>query len=303
MPEVAVVADSSCSLPAGIVSRYAIRIVPLNLVIDGESFLDGDHTAPSFYERLSRAGGRFSTASPSPGDFLRVFQEAATQATAILCITLSSRYSATFAAASDAARLFLEERPGFPLQIWDSRNLAMAHGLVVLAAAKAAAAGEGPDACREAAEVVAGRVHLVGMLDTLDYLAISGRIPRAAAWAGSLLQIKPILEADREEVRAVERVRTRPRAMRRLLELTQNRVDKDVPLHVAVAHTNAPELAEELRDLLQGALRPEELLMCEFTAVMGVHTGPGLVGLAFYNDVETGPSSFRDLAAASTPVS
>jgi len=297
------VADSSCSLPAGTVSCYRIRIVPLSLVVDGESFLDGDQAAPSFYERLSRAGGRVSTASPPPGDFLRVFQAAAAQSTAILCITLSSRYSATFAAASEAARLFLEERPGFPLQIWDSRNLAMAHGLVVLAAAKAAADGEGLNACRKAAEGVAERVYLVGMLDTLDYLARSGRIPRAAAWAGSLLQIKPILAADREEVRAVERVRTRPRAMRRLLELVENRVGQNTGLHVAVAHTNAPDLAEDLRELVDRTLRPKELLMCEFTAVMGVHTGPGLVGLAFYNDIETGPSPVRELAAASTPVS
>jgi DegV family protein with EDD domain len=119
------------------------------------------------------------------------------------------------------------------------------------------------------------------MLDTLHYLALGGRVPKAAAWATSILQMKPILEVKDSEVHLFERVRTRKRAQEHMVETVARRKEGDT-LHAAVLHAHAPQEAEELRRVLESRFHPVELYVTQFTPVMGVHTGPGVLGVAFY---------------------
>lgn len=298
MSHTVIITDSSACLPGELVREYGIVVVPHRLHLGGQTYEDGALSPGDFYALLEQARGHATTTSPPPGAFLEAFRGAAARGAAALCITFSARFSSTYDSALSGARLFQEERPDFPLEVLDSRNLAMAHGLAVLAAARAAAAGAGLEECRETARAVSERAQLLGVLSTLRYLARGGRVPRVAHWAASLLQVKPIIEAVGEEVRPVERVRTFRRALDRLVSLTQERVRDGGPLHLAVMHAAAPEVARELAERLETLLHPRELLVTEFTPVMGVHVGPGFVGVAFYTEPVAGggPAPSRELA-------
>ena len=302
MPKVALVCDSSACIPAQLLEELQIITVPLQLAVGDEGFRDGDVPAAELYRRLRLSPAGATTAAPAPGAFLEAFRQAASQAKSILCLTLSARYSATFEAAVNAGEMFRAERPDVPLTVLDSGRLAMAYGFAVLTAARRAASGADLATCAAAAQVVAGRAHLIGLIDDLSYLARSGRVPRAVYWAGSLLQIVPILGVADGEVKAIERVRTRSRALARLLLLTQERSEPGRELRLAVLHADALRQARELAGRVHEALHPLELLVTEFTPVMGLHSGPGLLGLAFYNEPEPPGYEGLELAANSETI-
>lgn len=284
MPRLAIVTDSSACLPAELLADLSIRTVPLSFEFDGAVHRDGSLPPGEFFALL-RAARRFpTTASPPPAAFLEAFREAAARAAdAVLCVTLPATFSGTYAAALAAAELAGRELPALTVRAVDSHCLAMCHGFAVLAAARAALAGASLDEAEAAVRAVAERAYLVGALDTLRYLAKSGRVPAVLHWAASLLQIKPVLAAEGERVRLAGRTRTMPRALERIERLVEERYDGARPLHLAVMHADAPAAAARLAEALRERLRPEELLVTEFTSVMGAHTGPGFVGAAFYS--------------------
>ena len=154
---------------------------------------------------------------------------------------------------------------------------------MVLAAAKAAALGKSLAEVVDVAKNVMRRVYLFATLDNLHYLVKGGRVPRAAAFASSLLQIKPIFTVTDGEAHPVTNVRTNPGAMKHVLKLMEQKITKGQPLHVAVMHADALDKAEELRDEISSRFDCTELFITEFTPVMGVHTGPGVIGVAFYS--------------------
>jgi DegV family protein with EDD domain len=166
----------------------------------------------------------------------------------------------------------------------DSRCAAASLAFVVLAAAKAATESATLDEAAARAEELISHVYMLGILDTLEYVAKGGRVPQVAAWISSLLQVKPIFQFHNDQVTRLGAVRTKARAITRMLELTRQRVRPDRPLHAAVFHTCVPEEAAELAARVQEEFRPVELYTTEFSQAMSTHTGPGLVGLAFYNE-------------------
>ncbi|KKL47706.1 hypothetical protein LCGC14_2332840, partial [marine sediment metagenome] len=207
MAKVAIVTDSSVCLPADILRAQQITTVPLTFLFDGELHYDGRLTSREFYGLLRTSRKFPTTASPAPAAFLEAFRQASTTAESALCITLPSAFSGTYSSANNAAEMARQEMPHFPVRVVDSHCLAMCHGFAVLSAARAAQAGASRDEAEAVVREVASRAHLLGVLDTLRYLAKSGRVPRVIHWATSLLRIKPILIAEGEEVQAVERVR------------------------------------------------------------------------------------------------
>ncbi|MEE8369305.1 MAG: DegV family protein [Dehalococcoidia bacterium] len=301
MPKVAVVTDSSSCLPGELIERYGIITVPLSFLFDGQLYYDGALTSHDFYDRLRASRHLPTTTSPAPGRFLEAFRQAQQAgASAALCLTLSASYSGTYSSARTAVDLATQELPGFPVRALDTRGLAMAHGFAVLAAARAAEAGADLDEVAATAEAVRDRTHLVGAMDTMRYLAKGGRVPWIAHWASALLQIKPILAANADKVTGVGRVRTLGAAMERLVRYLAQRTQPGAPLHVAVMHADAPERAQELARRVHQRFSPAELIVTEFTSVMGIHIGPGFVGLAFYS--ETNGEAQRAVGAAgSTP--
>lgn len=281
---VAIVTDSTACIPPDLAARYGIEIVPVHIIFGGRTFVDSlTADTREFYELLAKSGDRPTTAAPSPGMFLEAISRAARRADAVLCITVSAQFSAMYDSARQAIEIAKAEAPHADIRLLDSRNAAMAQGFIVLEAARAAAAGAAIDEVLARAEAMTTCVTLLAMLDTLSYLARSGRVPRVAAWAAGMLQVKPIVRFSASDIKLVARTRTRPRALDRMLDLLAEQA-ADHPTHLAVHHANAPAGAEYLLRQAEQRLTLAESYVTEFTQVMGVHTGPGLVALAWWCD-------------------
>jgi DegV family protein with EDD domain len=280
----AIITDSTACMPPELAERYGIGIVPLHLIFGGRTFTDS-MTADTgeFYDLLRTSSDRPTTAAPSPGMFLQAIERAARTADSILCITVSKQFSAMFDSARHAIELVKAESPGLDVRLVDSRNAAMAQGFVVLEAARAADAGAAMDAIIARVDEMAGRVTLLAMLDTLSYLARGGRVPRVAAWAAGMLQVKPIVRFTASDIRLLARTRTRARALERMSEVLAESADGR-PVHLAVHHAHAPHDAAELLQQAERRVHIAESYITEFTQVMGAHTGPGLAGFAFWTD-------------------
>ena len=239
--------------------------------------------ASEFYERLRTAPEPPTTSAPSPGAYAEAILRAGRDADAVACFTVSRQFSAMYDAAVQGAAIVGEQAPQLDVRVIDSGAAAMAQGFVVLEAARAAAAGASADAVVERAAELSQKVQLLVVLDTLAYLARSGRVPKLVVWAASPLQLKPIVEFQGGAYRPVTMVRTTRRAIDRLQQELERRT-RGKELHVCVQHTNVPAEAEALAERVRSSLRPKEMIVREFTQVMGVHTGPGLLGFSFYTE-------------------
>ena len=281
---VAVVADSTVSLPQALLQEYPIHVVPLDLILQGRTYRDGLDLAPDdFYALLPQTDGPVTTSAPSPGAFLQAFQEAGAYASGVLCLTMTARLSSTFDSASTAAAMARETRPGLRIRVVDSGTAGGAEALIALAAARAARAGSDLEVVARAAQEVASRVHFLGVLETLHYVWKGGHIPKAALWATSLLRIKPVLDIREGEVRLVARPRSRAKALDRMLDGMAERAGPGF-LHVNVMHAAALEegkaLAARIRERFPD--RCQELFLSAFSPVIGAHTGPGLLAVAWW---------------------
>ncbi len=282
MSKVTIVTDSAACLPPDLASQYDIEVVPLTLVFEDRVYPDGiGDSGATFYQHLRESPRLPTTASPSPGDFLRAFKRVARRSEAALCITVGSRFSSSYDSALQAARLAGKEEPHLLVHVLDSDTAAMAEGFLALEAARAAAAGADLDAALERARQLMPRVKVIAILYTLEYLARGGRVPRLAAWASSLLQVKPIVEFRQGDVHLVARTRVKERAKERVLAILAEEATRG-PLHMCIHHTNAAAEAENLAKQAREKLQPAELYISEFTRVMGAHTGPGLLGISYY---------------------
>ena len=280
--KVAVIVDSSACTPSELLQRYDISVVPHVLVIDGQAYRDGVDLGPSeFYRLLQRNQSVPSTAAPKPVDFLNAFTSISQRRESILCLTLADTFSSTYNSARVAQEMAASSLPDVPIRVLDTRAAAGAAGLIALEAARRAQ--EGADLMEVASRVeeLIPQVNLIALLDTLFYLARGGRVPKVAAWAGSLLGMKPIAELKLGEAHLLEKPRSRSKAIARMLTIMKERVSTR-PIHVNVMHTDALRDAQALQKQVADDFNCVENFISEFTPVMGAHLGPGLLGLAFY---------------------
>lgn len=281
--KVAIITDSSACIPKELAGKYAIELVPMNVIFGDKTYLDGiDITPAEFYALLRQAKGLPTTSHSSPGAHLLAYRQASLRANNILCITLSSKFSGQFNSARLAMEMAKESLPDVTIEVLDCGSAAAAQGLVVLAAARAAASGQSLTEVVKAANSVAQRVSLLAMVDTLDYLVKGGHVRKAVALASSMLRIKPIFTLNEGDARPVTNARTTLGAIKRMVKLMAQKIVAGQPLHVAVMHADALDEALVLRDQISSRFDCTELLITEFTPVMGVHIGPGLIGVAFY---------------------
>ncbi len=279
-PKVALVTDSTASLSADVVDKHGIVVVPLQVVVGGKSYDEGvdEEATPAFIAEALKAWVPVSTSRPSPAAMLEAYQTAARAgATEIVAVHLSSEMSATF----ESAQLAADQSP-VPVVLVDSRQVGIATGFAVLAAAEVlAAGGTGQGAAAAARASAAGSTSLF-YVDTLDYLRRGGRIGPAAALLGTALAVKPLLQMVDGRIANVEKVRTAAKALGRLAELAVASAGGR-KVQVAVAHLasedRANQLAESLRARLVDNLQGRDVLVGEVGAVIGAHTGPGLVGV------------------------
>ncbi len=275
---IAFVTDSTAYMPADLLKQYNIHVVP-NVVNWGtQTYRDGvDITSSAFFERLKTDPVMPTTAVSSIGDFRDVYEAAAKTAEAVIGVHLSAKLSGTFSAAVQARAML----PQSKITVIDSNATAMALGFVVLAAARAAMAGGSYDDAVQAANNAIPKVGVIFTVQTLDFLRRGGRIGGAQAFMGSLLDMKPILELRDGRVEPVERVRTKKKAVERVLEMVIAKTAGQRPIRLATLHAAAPEEAAALLALAKERLGAEEDIFSEVSPTVATHTGPGTVGLAF----------------------
>ncbi len=283
--KIGIVTDSTACLPKELVEWYHILVLPVELVFGEMVYRDGvDEIPKGFYKLLEEASGSPKTAPPSPATYLEAYKKKANDgARGILCVTISSGLSAMYDSARAAAELAREAIPEIKIEVLDSRNLAMSQGFIVLEAARAASQGRSLEEVTKVAESLIERQNLIFMVDTLNFIAKSGRMPRIAAQVSSLLKVKLILTMSNGKLGFLTATRTKPRAVENLLRIMRDRVGGKGPLYVAVIHTSAPDEAERLKEQVSSQFDCAELYVTEFTPIMGAFTGPGVLGLAFYS--------------------
>ncbi len=284
MDKVAVVTDSVCCIPPELLKQYDIWVVPLLIIHEGRSYRDGIDMSPTEVYRIMRKKEALPTTSiPSPGDILEAYRQLSEKVESILCITVTGLQSKMFDTALLARDMAKVEFPKTTIEVMDSRAVAGALGFIVLAAAKAAKEGASLAEAVEAAQNMKLRVNSIFMLDTLYYLARTGRIAKASAWAGALLDMKPVVEHSTAigETTPVARPRTKSKAVRRMLEIMAERVG-DSPVHIMVHHGDELEEAEKLKAQIASQFNCVEIYITDFTPAMGVHAGPGLLAISFY---------------------
>jgi DegV family protein with EDD domain len=269
-----IVTDSTCDLPEAVVTEHGIIIVPLYINFGDQSYLDSvELSRQEFYERLPDCDPSPTTAVPGTEMFRQAYERLADEgATEVLSIHISVSLSAVV----DVARLAAQETDAVPVTVLDSGQLSLGTGFLVLAAAKAAAEGRSMGDIIPMLEEQALRTHVFAALDTLEFLRRSGRMSRVMAGLGSVLRIKPLLRMYDGEPTA-ERVRTRDRAIKRLIGLLSDLIPLE---RVALVHTHAPDRAEDLRQRVQHLLPEGEVPSVDITPVIGAHIGPGAAGFA-----------------------
>jgi DegV family protein with EDD domain len=281
---VAIVTDSVAQVPAEVVRQLDIMVIPFTVSIDGQPYLDGIDLAPQeLYQSMRLENVMPTTTAASLGQYQQAFEACLhAGAQAVLYVSLSSKLSSGYSTACHAAKMVKEEFPDRIVEVLDSQLATISQGFVAIAAARAAAQGKPLAEVRQAAEEAKQRVGFAATLETLEYLARGGRIGKAAYMLGSLIKINPILSIKEGEVMPVRQVRGENHALQAIVDHVAHRVEGNRLLYLSIMEADAPEQAARLQELALQQLQPTEFFHTEFTPVMGVHTGPGLIGLGYY---------------------
>ena len=272
---VRIVTDSSADLPADVVERLGIEVVPLSIRFGADEYTDGvDLSVSQFYDKLATSPDLPETAAPSPGAFEAAYRrQAQAGADGVVCINLSSGLSATIQSAQNAAKA----ADDLDVRVIDSRSITSGLGTQVRLAAEAAAGGASADDVVALVEGLVSRTHVFGALDTLDNLKKGGRIGGAQALLGSLLSIKPLLDLSSGEVAEAGKARTR----RKALEWLRDKVFEQPALeHLCIAHGNAPDV-EDMLALLAPRYPADQVGITTIGPVIGTHGGPRVMGLTW----------------------
>ncbi|MFC5471930.1 DegV family protein [Cohnella suwonensis] len=278
MASVAVVTDSTADIPLGTRTELGISMVPLKVLFGSESYLDNITLQPAeFYERLPKFGGLPTTSQPSPADYLEVFERLLAEGKSIVSIHLSGAMSGTYQSAT-IARSMLDDDAD--VTVIDSKSASFGYGQLVVTAAEMARDGASKEAIVAEVRRLRDELKLYFVVGTLEYLQKGGRIGKASAVLGSLLNIKPILSIDKEGVvYPFDKARGQKRAFARIVEVLASDVGGR-PVNLTVATTPGhTEGAAELTDMLKRALDVREFKETDIGPVIGAHAGPGTIGL------------------------
>ncbi len=267
---VAVVTDSTADLPLDIKDRYGISAVPLNVMIDGRTWLDGQLSQQEFFERMHRAARLPTTSQPSVGAFVDEYAEALERADHVVSIHISNELSGTIDSARQAA-----ERFAGSVTVFDSRNLSWGLGFQVIEAAKRALEGETVESVIEAAAHARDRVQMLVGLDSLDNLVKGGRVGRVAGFVGGMLNLKVTLTVEDGSFSPVSRVRGTKAALAHTVDWVEDHLGDAKRAAFCVLHAMAPDRAARLEELVRERFEVSELHVVETGAVIATHTGVG----------------------------
>lgn len=279
MSKIALVTDSTCSMPKEMIDKYNITVAPQVLIWGNETLEDGVNITPSeFYSRLKKATVMPSTSQATIGKFHEIYKSLLDQNYQILSILISSKLSGTVNSAVQAKAML---SPDAPIEIIDSNSTAMAMGFHLLVVARAIEQGASLAECVELAQKASQNTGIYFAVDTLEFLHRGGRIGGASRFLGTVLNFKPILELRDGRVEAAERVRTRTKSLNRIVELVEEKIGGRTPVRLASLHASAPDDARIVLDEATKKFNPVESYSSEVSPAIGANIGPGVVGLVY----------------------
>ncbi len=282
MPKVAIVTDSTVNLPENYEKEYDIIVAPQLVIWDGVTYQDGiDIHTDEFYKRLKNSNSNPTTSQVSIVSFKEIFKNLLDQGKEILCITISSKLSGTMNSAIQAKEAF----PGASIELIDSTMVSMALGFQVLQAARAAQNGASLYECKSVVERAIPNTGAFFVVETLEYLHRGGRIGNAARFVGTALNLKPILNLQNGGVESAAKVRTYKKAVEKMFNLLDKELTHSRQNRLCVLHAAAVAEAEEVLQVVKTRFSPVELMTTEVSPVIGTHTGPGTIGVAFMRDM------------------
>lgn len=285
MPQVAIVTDSTASIPEKLIESLNIHWVPY-YIHRGRQVLRDLVTLQreAFYRWLPTADELPQTASPGPGDYVELYERLAEDegVREIASIHMTSKGSGAFQAATVAASTLREKLPDLRVEVIDTLNVSMCQGWMVIEAARAALEDQSLSDIVERVKEMIPVTSMIQTADTLKYLYMGGRIGRAKHLVGSLLQIRPLIGMQEGIIVPLGQARSRNKAYQMMVDMVESAVGPGGKVKIAYVHAAAQEEAEKLRDLVELRLTAVESLVAELSPALGVHTGPGTAGLCFF---------------------
>jgi DegV family protein with EDD domain len=283
MSLVGVLTDSCASIPEALIERYNIKVVLYYIHRGVEALRDlVDVQREEFFRWLPTAAKLPTTASPGPGDYLQAFREMAQRTGEIVSVHMTSLGSGAYQAAVAARDMARELLPDVRIEVIDSRNVSLCQGWIVIEAARAALDGVSFDGVIDRVRRLIPKTHMIQTADTLRYLYMGGRIGRAKHLVGSLLRIKPLIGMEDGVIVPLGTARSRTGAYQRIAGMMEEAVGHLGRVKVAFVHAAAPQEAERLHRFVEERLTCVETLVAELSPALGVHTGPGTVGVCYY---------------------
>jgi DegV family protein with EDD domain len=288
MSKVAIVTDTSVNIPEDLIRKYDIQLVPLVFHLDNKTYRDtiDIKTTGELFQLVKKSANFPTTSAPLPGEYAELYRRLGKKVDGIFNATISANLSMTFKSATQAKEEVKNELPNLSIEVFDSKTTVGAMGFIVLAAAQAAASGKDVKAVVKVARDIRNKINYLFMMDTLSYLARSGRISKAAALAGNMLSMKPLTEISTITGRpsVLARPRTKKNALLNLMDIVRQRVISPKPIHVMIDHTGLVEEAESLRETFASEFNCAEILICRYNPVASLIVGPGGVGFSFYQE-------------------
>ena len=280
---VAVLTDSCASIPDDLIEQLNIEVVSYYIHRGKEIIRDlVDMTREEFFGWMPTAKELPKSATPGPGDYLTAFRRLAERAREIVTVCMTSVGSGAYQAATVAKEIASSELPDLRIEVIDTLQVAVCHGWSAIEAARAALAGASLEKVAKTAREVARKSTMIQTADTLRYLYMGGRIGRATHMVGTLLNIKPLIGMEEGVITPLGQARSRRQAYRKMVDIMADKVGLGARIKIGYVHAIALEEVEKLRRIVEPKFDCQESHVTELSMALGVHTGPGTVGLGFF---------------------
>lgn len=276
-------ADSACDLPLSFFEENDVTLMPLHVLIDGAEYEDIVEINSKETYKAIRSGGHPKTSQVSPELFIKYFEALAASEQEGIYIAFSSELSGTYATSVMIKDQVAEQFPSLNLVIIDSKCASLGYGLLVKEAVKLRAAGETLSSIEEKIRFMAQHTEHLFTVEDLDYMARGGRVSKASAFIGGLLNIKPLLHVEDGKLVPIEKHRGRKKVLRRIVELMGERSDQIDKQTIAISHGDDEQVAQELKSLVEQQFNPQAIEIHMIGSVIGAHAGPGTVSVFFLN--------------------